>query len=111
MTVAGNSAVLGHMLILDGGLEHHAFGKLLDQVALDFLPGRLARRVRRAAGLCERVTAPRELRVRDQYVGGTLVEVDAHTVASPQQRQPAADGRFRRRIEDRRRTRRAGLAA
>ena len=54
---------------------------------------------------------PGDLVVGDEDIGGALLQVDAHAVAGPEQRQPAADRRFRRGVEDRGRARGARLAA
>src|ERR1700722_3280257 len=62
-------ALLRDALILDGGGEHHAVGKLLDHGALDLLPGRLARWEVEAALAGERVAAAAELFGRDHDVG------------------------------------------
>src|SRR5690606_6066646 len=59
----------------------------------------------------ERGTTRGQLLVRDQDVGRTLVEVNADAVTGLEQRQTAAGGGFRRGVQDRRRARRARLAA
>src|SRR5665213_1408481 len=90
-------------------LEHHAVGQLIDHAALDFLPRRLARGIFVAAALLQGRLAAGDLGLRHQNVRGALVEVDAHAVVGLEQRQPAADGGFRRGGEDRRRAGRSRL--
>src|SRR5713101_9552807 len=90
---------LRHALVFDGWTQHHAVGELFDQLALDLLPRCLARREMIAALLLQRLAPGLELGVWHQYVGGAAVEVDAHTVAGLEQRQPAACRRFRRGVE------------
>src|SRR5690606_26301237 len=73
--------------------------------------GRLAGRHLEAARGIEVHTALFELLLRDEDVGGALLEVDADPVAGPEQRKTAARGRLGRGVEDRRRSGGAGLAA
>src|ERR1700675_1267584 len=87
---------LRNALIFYRRLQHHAAAELIDHGALDFLPRRLARRIVIAAVLVERRAARRQFRGRDEDIGAALVEIDAHTVASLQERQPAAGRRFGR---------------
>src|SRR5262245_19145300 len=54
MTIAWHSALLRDALVFDRGLEHHAFGELVDEIALDLLPGRLAVGIGVAAALLQR---------------------------------------------------------
>src|SRR5678815_3971296 len=42
--VARDALGLGDLLVLDRGLQHHALGELVDDPALDLLPGRLVSR-------------------------------------------------------------------
>src|SRR5262245_37291598 len=111
MTIAWHAALLRDALVLDRGFEHHAFGELIDEVTLDFLPRRLAVRIGVAAALLQCRAPLGELRSRDQDIGGALVQIDAHAVAGLEEREAAAGGRFRCRVEDRRRARRARLAS
>src|SRR5215510_15440856 len=110
MTIAWHAALLRDALVFDRGLEHHAFGELVDEIALDFLPGRLAVGISIAAALLQRRAPLCELRGRDQDIGSALVQIDAHAVAGLKECQPAAGGGFRCRVENRRRARRARLA-
>src|SRR5437899_856814 len=107
MTVPRYSTLLGDALELDRRLEHHAFCELVDEVTLDFLPGSLAVRIGVAAALLQRRAPLGELRGRDQDIGGALPQINAHAVAGLEQREPAAGGGFRCRVEDRGRARRA----
>src|SRR5215468_10077524 len=111
VTIAWHAALLRDALVFDRRLEHHAFGELIDEVALDFLPRRLAVRIGVAATLLQRRAPLGELRGRDQDIGGALVQIDAYAVAGLKEREAAASGGFRGRVEDRGRARRAGLAA
>ena len=43
MVVPGNSFCLSNTLIFEGGLQHHALIRLVDEIALHFRPERLAR--------------------------------------------------------------------
>src|SRR5262245_48838208 len=45
VVVARHALALGNLLIFDGGLQHHAVREIIDQPALDLLPGRLVRRI------------------------------------------------------------------
>src|SRR6185312_17130197 len=103
--------LLRDALIFDRRLEHHAVGKLIDHAALNLLPRRLMRRIGEAALLLQRRTAPRQLGLVHQNVGAAFLQIDEHAVTALEQSEAAAGRRFRRGIEDRRRTRRAGLAA
>src|SRR5262245_61358439 len=111
VTIAWHAALLRDALVFDRRLEHHAFGELIDEVALDFLPRRLTVRIGVAAALLQRRAPLGKLGGRDQNIGSALVQIDAHAVAGLEQRESAAGGGFRRRVEDRGRARRAGLAA
>src|SRR5690606_12637618 len=79
-----NSARLGDALIFDGGLQHHALVELLDQIALYFLPRRLARRIPIATRLRQRGAALGKLGRRSKNIGLAPVEIDAHAVAGLQ---------------------------
>src|ERR1700722_12101642 len=102
MIVARNASRLRDTLILDGGLQHHALIELIDNVALDFLPRRLARRIGIAV-LLILGAAIVELLLRDQDIGRALVQIDAHAIARAQQRKAAADRGLWRGVKDRRR--------
>ena len=60
-------------------------------------------------GGCPRGAACVQFTRRQQHIHLARVEIDADAIAGLQQRQAAAHRRFRRDIQDRRRTRRAGL--
>src|SRR5690606_14226287 len=111
MVVARDALGRGDPLILDRGLQHHAFGELVDQPTLDLLPRRLVLRVAVAALALQCGTAGVVLLPGDQDVGGAPVEVDAHAVPGPEDGEPAAGGGLRRGVEHRWRCRGAGLAA
>ena len=49
VVVARHPFALGNLLVFDGGLQHHAVRKIIDEPALDLLPGRLVRRILVAA--------------------------------------------------------------
>jgi hypothetical protein len=57
MIVPWNTASLGDALKFDRRLQHHAFVELLDKIALNFLPRRLARRIPIATRLRQRGAA------------------------------------------------------
>ena len=52
--IVARSELVGDVLVLDGGLQHHSLVVLVDQIALDLLPGRLAFRIVEAAVLLQR---------------------------------------------------------
>src|SRR4051794_39315146 len=104
-------ARLGDALVFHRRFEHHALGELIDHAALDFLPWGLAWRIACIAVLGERGTAFRKLLPGDHDVGSAFAQIDADAVAGPDERKPAVRRGLRRGIEDRRRTRGAGLAA
>src|SRR5258705_12801652 len=54
MTVPRHTGLLRNALVFDRRLEHHTVGELVDEVALDLLPGRLALRIGIAAALLQR---------------------------------------------------------
>src|SRR3954454_9516991 len=114
--VDGSVAVAGHRalsnaLVFDGRREHHAIGKLIHHAALDLLPGRLTFRIAIAALFLQFGAPARQFVLRHQHVRRAFVEIETHAVAGLEQRQPAADGGFRRGIDDRRRGRGAGLTS
>src|SRR5579862_6993308 len=92
--------LLRDALIFDRRLQNHAAAKLIHHGALDFLPRCLARRIMVAAAFLQSRSALRQFGRRNQDVGGSLVEIDAHVIAGLQQRKPAARCRFGRCIED-----------
>src|SRR6266850_5509393 len=109
MIVPRHADAAGNVLIARCKLHAGAGGLLADGRAIELLPRRLVRRVGEAALGLQLGAALLQLLVRDQDVGIALVEVDANLVAGPQDRQPAVGGGLRRGVEDRRRTRGAGL--
>src|SRR5438132_10676168 len=92
-------------LILDRRLEHHPMRKLVDHATLDLLPGGLAAGNLEAPLLRQRLFAAVALRLADQDIGGTLVQIDANPVTGFQDREPAPGCRFRGSVQDRRGTR------
>src|SRR5262252_1743281 len=111
MIVTGHAGGLRKPLILHRRLEHHAVCKLVYHRALNFLPGRLARRELESAAVLKDKAALRQVRLGDQNIGAALVEVDTDAVAGAQQRKTAVRGRLWRGVEDRGRTRCTGLPA
>src|SRR5260370_22431927 len=109
--VIQRNALLRAAMIFHGRLETHAGGELIDHAALYLLPRRLARRIFVATLLLQRGAPLRELGVRNQHVGATLVEVDAHAVAGLEQGKPATHRRLGGGVDDRRRGGGAGLAS
>src|SRR5689334_22935626 len=101
MTVPRHAGLLRDPLVLDRRLEHHTVGELVDEVALDLLPWRLALGIGIAAALLQRRSPLGKLLGRDQDIGGALVQIDTHAVASLEQRKPAACRGLRRRVQDR----------
>ena len=78
--VVARDALLRHALVFHRRFEHHAVGKLLDHPALDLLPGGLAAKSLEAALLGEPLLAAVVLRVADQDIGCTPVQIDANPV-------------------------------
>src|SRR5690242_21787275 len=105
MIVARNALALGDLLIFHGRLQHHAMRKVVDQLTLDLLPGRWMSWIFVATMPLQIGTAPIVLFLRNQNIGGALVEIDAHAITGFQDRQPTAGRGFRRGIEDRWRAR------
>ncbi len=103
MVVARNPHRPCNLLVLDRRLQHHAFGELVDQVALDLLPRRLVLRDGEAAVAFQLGAALRQFLVVDENVRFALVEVDADAIAGADERKSAAGGSFRRGVQDRRR--------
>src|SRR3954469_3422925 len=101
----------GDVLIARGELHAGTSRLLADCVAIKLLPRRLVRRMLEAAIGLELGMALLHLVVGDENVGAALVQIDAHPVAVPEDREPAIGGGFRRSIEDRRRARGARLPA
>ena len=77
MIVAGHALGAGDVLIFDGGLEHHAFGKLVNDAALDFLPRRLVGRILVTPSAGQGGAALSKFRVGNQDVGRALAKVNA----------------------------------
>src|SRR5271169_635395 len=90
-------------LIFDRRLEHHAARELVHHAALDLLPGCLVLGHPVPASPLERRAPPFVLGLADQDVGGPIVQIDAHAVASLQDREPTTGRGFRRSIQDGRR--------
>src|SRR5688500_7690917 len=107
MRVPGHALGLHDPLIVDREVEAGAAGELADELALQLLPRRLALLDVRLPGRL----ALGEFLFRNQDVGAPLADIDTHLVARLEQRQPAADSGFGRRVEDRRARRRAALPA
>src|SRR5258707_15886366 len=82
-------------------LHAGAGGLLTDGRTIELLPRRLVGRIGEAAPGLQLGAALLYLLVGDQDVGAALVEVDAHLVAGPEDRQPAIGGGFRRGVQDR----------
>src|SRR3954447_12757056 len=74
MIVPWHAEGLRHLLELHGRLQHHALRELVHHLALDLLPGRLARWIGVAAPRAEIGAAAFQLLVRDQDVGRAPVE-------------------------------------
>src|SRR5687767_14898247 len=96
--------VMRDVAIFDRRLQHHALVELADQVALNLLPGRLARwHIAEAAvpdlGADLRAASGQLVR-RDENVRLPLLEVDAHAIVGPDQRQSSADRRLRCGVQD-----------
>src|SRR5882672_86743 len=72
MTVPRHAGLLRHPLVLDRRLQHHTIGELVDEVALDLLPRRLALGIRIAAAFLQRRAPLGKLLGRDQDIGGAL---------------------------------------
>src|SRR5262245_52428525 len=100
VVVARNAFGLGNFLILDGRLQHHAVGKVVDELALDLLPGRLMGGILITAMALQIGPAAIVFLLRDQDIGAALVEIDAHPVAGLEDRQPTAGCRLRRGVEN-----------
>src|SRR3954447_8924607 len=97
--------------VVIAGCELHAGagGLLADGRTIKLLPRRLVGRVGEAALGLQLGATLLQFIARDQDVGVALVKVDANLVAGPQDGEPAVGGGLRRGVEDRRRTRGAGL--
>src|SRR5438046_1980843 len=111
MAVAWDASGLRDPLIFFGPLEDHALAHLAEIVALDLLPWSLRSGILIAASGLQLVPTSLPFAFVHKRVGAAGIEVDAHAVAGPQQRQSAARRRFGRRIQDRRAPRCPGLAA
>src|SRR5690606_18699935 len=108
--VSRQAARMRDILILDRIFQNRAGFHLADNGALDFLPRRLAFRIFIAARSFQGLAALGQFLIRDENIRRAATEIDAHAVAGLQNGQSAASGRFRRSVEDRRRTRCARLA-
>src|SRR3954462_7524901 len=85
----------GDVLVARGELHAGAGRLLADGVAIKLLPRRLVRRMLVAAIGLELGMALLHLVVGDENVGAALVQIDAHLVAIPEDRDPAMGGGFR----------------
>ena len=101
---------LRQTLILRRRFQHRAGIELARELALNLLPRRLDARLPDSRRCFELATASRDFFVDDEHVRFAAPQIDAHAIAGAQQREPAAGRGFGRRIEDRRRSRCAGLA-
>src|ERR1700731_4802686 len=110
MIIPRHADLAGDVVIAGGELHAGAGGLLADGRTIQLLPRRLVGRVREATFGLEVGAALLQLVVRDQDVGAAFVEIDANLVAGLQDRKPAIGGGLRRRVEDRWRAGRAGLA-
>src|SRR3954463_15802487 len=79
----------GDVLVARGELHAGAGRVLADCVAIKLLPGRLVRRMLEAAIGLELGVTLLHLLVGDENVGAALVQIDAHLVAVPENREPA----------------------
>src|SRR5437868_1579002 len=109
MAVARHAPGLRYPLIFLGALEDHALAHLTEIAALDFLPWSLRGGILIATGRLQLLPAPLPFGLVHQRVGAAGIQVYAHAVACPQQREPSARRRLGRRIEDRRASRCPGL--
>src|SRR5471032_2620479 len=98
---------VGHAAIVDRQFHAGAVFHLSDGGAIQLLPRRLAG----WHGWYALRLAARQFLVGDQHVAAARVQVDADDVARTHVGEAAADGAFRRRVQDRRTVRGAGLAA
>lgn len=109
MIVAWHRA-MSDVSVLGRRFQDHAMIELIDHTALDFLPGRLARR--HIVGSAVEATATYgQFLIRDQDIGGPAFEIDPQQISGFDQRQSAANRRLGRGIQDRRRSAGAGLTA
>src|SRR5262249_61372141 len=98
VAVAGDAHALRHPLIFHRRLEHHAVGELVDNAALDLLPRGLARRGGVAALLKQHGAPPREVRPREEEMGGAPGGIAARASArlwrraAPPRRPPPRGG-------------------
>src|SRR3974377_1239391 len=101
--------LLRHALVFDRRPEHHAIRERIDHAALGLLPRCLALRIIVAARTLKLAEALCEFVLRYQDVDAALRQIDTQTVAGLEHGQSAARCRFRRRVEDGRRSRRTRL--
>src|SRR5580700_2502885 len=111
MVVARHTHRLRQTLVLNRGLQHHAFVELRHHLPLDLLPWRLALGIGEPTTLGEGCPTLVQLGVRYQDVGRALLQIDAYPVAGLDQRQSPSRRRLRRSVEDRGRAGGAGLPA
>src|SRR5215471_12177394 len=100
--------IAGHRFLRDPLIfyswsQDHAVGKLIDHGALNFLPGRLTRRILIAVALVQCRAARCQLGGGNQNIGAAFVEINAHPIAGLEQSETPSRRRFRRSVEDRRR--------
>jgi hypothetical protein len=80
MVIARNPERGVDLLILHRRLEHHPFGQLSDDAALNFLPRCLTHQVLVAASCLKTGAADTELLVGHQNVGRAFLQVDAQAL-------------------------------
>src|SRR5437867_3564815 len=100
MAVARYAPGLRYPLIFLGALEDHALAHLAEIAAFDLLPWSLRSGILIATGRLQLLPTPLPFGLVHQCVRAAGIEVDAHAVACPQQREPSARRRFGRRVED-----------
>src|SRR5262249_26954994 len=88
MRMARDAFGVNEVVVLQGKLYASARIELPDRYAVDFLPGRLAFKWWRR----QHASACGNLFVRDQDIGPPLLEIDANSVASPQDGKVSAGG-------------------
>src|SRR5262249_50209019 len=89
----------------------HAFRKLIDHAALDFLPRRLTRRILKSTALEQSCTTARQFRFGDQDVRAALAKINADAVPGLEQREASICRCFGGCIENGWRAGRAGLSS
>src|SRR4051812_34384918 len=91
----------GNALVLDRRLEDHAVREFVHHTTLDLLPRGLVVGDGIAPAAGERRAALFELRLGNEDVRGTCVQVDAHPVSGLEDRQTTPGGRLRGGVHDR----------